>query len=206
MHLGFIGSGPVAQNLARLAAAAGHEVLLSARNPDKLVNEFKVVGFDEAARWADIAVLAIPFRAAKDMLPSVASALADKVVVDATNPLNEDYTPILLAPGSSAGETIAELLPRSTVVKAFNTVFAEVMQADRLDRGGWRATTFVASEDPGARAKVALLARELGFAPVEAGPLAMARYLEGMAHLNIQIAFREGGGPNAAFLYDQAST
>ena len=205
MLIGFIGSGPVAQNLAKLARFAGHDVVLSSRHPGKALPDFKVTSFSDAAERANIAVIAVPYRVTSELLPQLSHALKGKIVIDATNGLNEDYTPVAsVGVEASAGEEIARLLPKSRVVKAFNTIFADVMSANRLDRAGQRATAFVASNDTEARSAVAKLARDLGFDPVEAGPLAMARYLEGMAHLNIQIAFREGAGPNVAFLYHRA--
>ncbi len=79
------------------------------------------------------------------------------------------------------------------------------MQTDRQVRAGGRATAFIASEHSDARSEVADLAEAMGFAPIQAGPLLTSRYLEAMAHLNIQIAFRENGGANAAFVYHQDS-
>jgi 8-hydroxy-5-deazaflavin:NADPH oxidoreductase len=200
-RIAFIGAGPVAQQLATLARAAGHTAVVSSRTPP---NHPGAVTFSDAAQQGEIAVIAIPFRVAADVLPDIASALDNKIVVDATNPLNADYTPIILGPETSAGEQIAALLPTSRIVKAFNSIFADVMAADRQQRSGLTATAFVAGDDPSARGTVSDLAREFGFSPVQTGPLHTARYLEALAHLNIQIAFREGGGPNAALLYHQA--
>jgi len=205
MLIGFIGSGPVAQNLAKLAHSAGHDVALSSRHHEKSLLDYEVTSFRVAAERADIAVIAVPYRVTSELLPQLAHALQGKIVIDATNGLNEDYTPMAsIGLEASAGEEIARHLPKSRVVKAFNTVFADIMSAERLDRGGQRATAFVASNDAEARSVVAKLAGDLGFDPVEAGPLAMARHLEGMAHLNIQIAFREGAGSNVAFVYHRA--
>lgn len=201
MTIAFIGSGPVATHLASLAASAGHDTVVSSRTPNASSG---TVGYIEAAQRGDIVVLAIPFRAAAEALPPLAHHFEGKVVIDATNPLNPDYTPINLGPETSAGETIAALLPGAKIVKAFNTIFADVMRSDRQDRAGHRATSFIASDHLDAREIVERLATEMGFAPVVAGPLHTAQYLEAMAHLNIQIAFRENGGANAAFVYHQA--
>lgn len=89
-------------------------------------------------------------------------------------------------------------------MKAFNTVFADVMRPDRLVRASGRVTCFIASDDDAARDAVGALARSAGFAAEPVGPLRSARFLEAVAHLNIQIAVGMKGGTNAAFVYDRA--
>jgi len=79
------------------------------------------------------------------------------------------------------------------------------MKPERLTRLGVPVTAFVAGDDAEARQQVSSLARSMGFAPIETGPLSTARYLEAMAHLNIAIAVGQSGGTDAAFLYDQAA-
>jgi 8-hydroxy-5-deazaflavin:NADPH oxidoreductase len=200
--IAFIGSGPVAQRLATLCRAAGHTALISSRSP---TNQPGAVTFLEAASRGEVVVIAIPFRVTAEVLPELSAALTGKTVVDATNPLNEDYTPISLGPDTSAGEQIALLLPKSNIVKAFNSIFADVMTQVRQQRSGLTATAFVASDHADDLRAVANLAHQIGFSPVETGPLYTARYLEALAHLNIQIAFRQGGGSNAAFVYHHST-
>jgi 8-hydroxy-5-deazaflavin:NADPH oxidoreductase len=198
--IAFIGSGPVAQNLATLARAAGHETIVSSRTPNPAL---ETLSYAQAAEQGDIIVLAIPYRAAAETVAKLVNQFANKIVIDATNPLNEDYTPINLGADTSAGQEIAALLPHARIVKAFNTIFANVMQANHQNRAGLPATAFIATDHAEAHTTVANLASEMGFAPIRTGPLNTAKYLEAMAHLNIQIAFRENGGPNAAFVYHQ---
>ena len=109
---------------------------------------------------------------------------------------------MLLGQENSAGEEVARLLPASKVAKAFNTIFADVMRADGLAAGGRRVTCFVASDDAASLTTVADLARSAGFAPRAVGPLKMARHLEAIAHLNIQIAVGMKAGTSAAFFYE----
>jgi 8-hydroxy-5-deazaflavin:NADPH oxidoreductase len=191
MRIGIIGAGQVGSKLEALFSAAEHDVVAASR-----------AAAHKAAAHGEIVVLALPFAAAGDALPPLADALAGKVVVDATNPVAADWSPLLLGQENSAGEEIARMLPRSQVVKAFNSVFADVMTPERLAGRGQRATCFIAGDDPEACKIVADLAGTVGFSPVKAGPLKLARYLEAMAHLNIAIALA-GGGTGAAFVYDQ---
>jgi 8-hydroxy-5-deazaflavin:NADPH oxidoreductase len=202
MKIGIIGSGSVGTALQKLFQAAGHDVALGSRTPASDRGTRSVL---DAVSSSDVVVLAIPFSAVPQALHAIAPALRGKVVIDATNPLNSDWSPRLLGQENSAGEEIARLLPDAKVVKAFNTVFADVMTADRLSRGGQRATTFVASDDDGASQTVAVLAQSAGFAAVRVGPLSASRYLEAMAHLNIGIAVGQKGGTNAAFVYHRAT-
>jgi predicted dinucleotide-binding enzyme len=191
MRIGIIGTGPVGTNLKNLFNAAGHDVAALGR-----------MGARNAASHGEVVVLAIPYAACAEALPPLADVLAGKVVVDVTNPVAADWAPLPLGEQNSAAEEIARLLPRSQVVKAFNTIFADVMAAPKLERDGQRITCFVAGDDEGSRAIVMALAGEAGFAPQDAGPLQVARHLEAMAHLNIAIALA-GGGTDAAFLYHQ---
>lgn len=206
MNIAFIGGGPIAKSLAALAQAAGHKTVLGVRTPSKLDgSEFDHASFEEALRGADVAVIAIPYFVVDEVLPGLAPSLAGKIVVDASNPVAKDWSPILTGEESSGGEHIASLLPQSRVVKAFNSIFADVLRTDRLDREGHKVTQFVASDDQEAKTIVIDLGKQFGLAPVNAGPLKSARYLEGMAHLNIELAAGQGGGTNAAFVYNRVA-
>jgi 8-hydroxy-5-deazaflavin:NADPH oxidoreductase len=202
MNIGIIGSGSVATALQGLFQPAGHQVLLGSRSASTARG---TVGVLEAAKWGEIVVLAIPFSSASHVLPTIASAVSGKIVIDAMNPLQADWSPLLLGQENSAGEEAQRLLPGATVVKAFNTVFADVMTMAGLARGGQPATAFIASDVPAAADTVATLARSSGFAPVKVGALSASRHLEAMAHLNIGIAIGQKGGTRAAFVYHQAA-
>jgi 8-hydroxy-5-deazaflavin:NADPH oxidoreductase len=207
MKIGIVGAGNVATKLAVLLAHAGHDVALGAREVSKVKTNtsYRVSHINKAISNVDIVILAIPYSACADVLPLLTSELIGKIVVDATNPLKPDWSPLFLGEQNSAGEEIARLLPKSLVVKAFNTVFADIMQVDRVKRNSMSATAFICGDSAEAVNKVADLARDIGFAPMVTGPLQNSRYLEAMAHLNIAIAVGQGGGTNAAFLYDQAT-
>jgi 8-hydroxy-5-deazaflavin:NADPH oxidoreductase len=204
MNIGIIGGGQVGQRLAALAQYAGHNVVIGLRAPDKAeVSSCRVDSIAHAAGHGELVILAIPYSACASALPPLSSVLTGKVVVDATNPLQPDWSPLLLGEKTSAAESNARLLPSARVVKAFNMVFAEVMTRENLRRGNRAATVFIAGDDSMARETVSALAQAMGFAPVVAGGLAMSRHLESLAHLNIALAVAQAGGTNAAFLYDQ---
>lgn len=196
MKVGILGAGNVGSRLAALARSAGHDVVVGSRSGASTL--------DDAIEHGDIVIVAIHYSAAREVLGRFRDRLSGEIVVDATNPLNEDWSPLDLGHSTSAAEQIAKQLPGTKVVKAFNTVFADTMTPEGLVRNGQSVTTFVASNDRGAAALVAELAESLGFSAIVSSRLLHARYLEAMAHLNIAIAVGEGGGTNSAFVYHRA--
>lgn len=206
MKIAFIGGGAVASSIATLAKAAGHVAVLGVRTPDKNgPGDFVRTSFAQVIADADIIILALPYTVVAGILTPLVDALAGKVMVDATNAVAADWSPILTGEQSSGAERLQALLPKSRVVKAFNTIFADTMSPDRLVRDGSRISLFVASDDTAALQMVMAFGAEIGFAPVNTGPLKSARYLEAIAHLNIELALGQGGGTNAAILYHPAT-
>ena len=201
MKIGVLGYASVGKNLEVLFKNAGYTTIIGVRSPEKYEQD-DVTDIVAAAEDADTVVLAIPYRVCSEVLPDLKRALSKKIVIDATNPLNEDYSPILFDKEDSAGETLQRILGESMMVKAFNTIFADNMTPEKLDRDGRKLTTFIAGDNDPANEKVLQLAEKIGFSPIDTGPLKNSRYLEGMAHLNIQIAFGQGKGADVAFLYD----
>jgi 8-hydroxy-5-deazaflavin:NADPH oxidoreductase len=201
MRIAILGFGNVGKQFANLFSRAGHEVVVGLRSAANQELPYSTAIFTEAAEAADIVAIAIPFAACADVLPELVEVTKGKVVIDSTNPLNSDWSPKLLGQENSAAEEISRLLPNAHIVKAFNTIFADVM--NEPVRNGQALTAFIAGDNVDAKQKVIALANDIGYAPVDTGPLYTARYLESMAHLNIQIAAGQGGGTNAAFLYVQ---
>lgn len=205
MKLAFIGGGAIAASIAILAKTAGHQSTFGVRNPFSVREiEFPRTGFHEAIADADIVFIAVPYLAVDEVIPPLAEALAGKIVVDTTNAVKEDWSPFPTGEESSGAEHIQILLPKSLVAKAFNTIFVDVIRPDRLDRDGHRISLFVASDDAPSRRSVMAFGAEIGFAPINAGPLKSARYLEAIAHLNLEIAFGQAAGTNTAIVYHGA--
>lgn len=199
MKIGIIGSGSVGGALSKLFEEAGHDVRLGSRTPNRAK-----VSYEDACAGRDVVIVAIPFSAVETVLPALGETIGGSIVVDATNPLNPDWSPLRLGEQNSAAETISRLLPKARVVKAFNTIFADIMNQAALDRDGRASTAFIAGDDGTAVDVVASLAAEAGMAPRKTGALSTARYLEAMAHLNIAIVVGQNGGTNAAFIYHSA--
>lgn len=113
-------------------------------------------------------------------------------------PLTADYMGLTLGHSSSAAEEIARAFPQAEVVKAFNTLFAQVIAAGPALADGQIAPVFVASDSTRAKASATALAESFGFAVIDAGPLRNARYLEPLAGLNIHLGYGAGLGTGIA--------
>jgi 8-hydroxy-5-deazaflavin:NADPH oxidoreductase len=199
MKIAILGFGNVGKKFASLFSKAGHEIIIGLRSVPNSDLPYAVAIFPEAAAVADIIAIALPFNACAGVLPELAEVTKGKIVIDSTNPLNADWSPKLLGQENSAAEEISRLLPAAYVVKAFNTIFADVM--DKPSSGEPAISAFIAGDNDEAKQQVIALANDIGYAPIDTGSLYTARYLESMAHLNIQIAVGQGGGTNAAFVY-----
>lgn len=186
-RIGIIGNGNVGSALARGLARAGYSVRTADREPGSA---------REVARFADTIILAVPFGAREAALRSLGD-VRGKTIVDVTNALGENMGFAADPTKDSGAEEIQRLASGASVVKAFNTVFAQ-----HMDKGhvlGERLTAFAASDDAAAKERVLRLARDLGFDAVDAGPLANARWLETLGYLNIQLGYGLGMGANQGF-------
>jgi 8-hydroxy-5-deazaflavin:NADPH oxidoreductase len=201
MKIAILGFGNVGKQFAALFTKAGYEIVIGLRSASTKELPYAYASLKEAAKAADCVALAIPFTTCIDILPELVEVTKGKIVIDSTNPLNADWSPKLLGQDNSAAEEISRLLPEAHVIKAFNTIFADVMSTPV--RNGQAITAFIAGDHDEAKQKVVALARHIGYAPLDTGSLYTARYLESMAHLNIQIAVGQGGGTNGAFVYIQ---
>jgi 8-hydroxy-5-deazaflavin:NADPH oxidoreductase len=187
MRITIIGAGNVGKALGE-GWAKKHDVkyLKRGASPDEratLVNE------------ADAVVLAVP----GDQLQAAVSGLplAGKTLIDCTNPLKADLSGLQIGHTTSAAEQLAALVPDAKVVKAFNTVGFGIMANPRF--GDSKAMMMIAGNDSDAKQKTMALAADLGFEPIDAGPLAQSRLLEPLAMLWISLAIRGGLGREFAF-------
>jgi predicted dinucleotide-binding enzyme len=194
-----IGAGNMGSAFVQQLHAAGHTVRVTARQADKAqalaaqhagVTAVAAAG---AADGVDVVIVATAFGDAVAALQSV-GLQAGQVVVDITNPLTADYMGLTLGHSTSAAEQIAAALPGVHVVKAFNTLFAQVLAAGADFGAGRQASVFFAGDDAAAKATVQTLAQSLGFEAVDAGGLKNARYLEPLAGLNIYFGYGAGLG------------
>lgn len=185
MKIAIIGNGNVGSGLANVLSKTQHQVGTFGRADDvaNAVNE------------ADIVILATPYGAAAEIVEQ--ADFTGKIVIDVSNPVTEDFSALQLGTTTSAAEAVAALVPGASVVKAFNTIFAQHYAGD-LKLDGQPLQTFVAADDETARDTVKTLAAEAGFEPVDAGPLSTARQLEPLGFLNIQFGYVLGKGTEIA--------
>jgi NADPH-dependent F420 reductase len=188
--IAMIGTGNVGAALGRRFAANGHEVIYGSRDPSAADVRALVAATGrgataasqaEAAREADIVVLAVPWTAAESVVRGLGD-LRGKIVVDPTNPrmTASDGFADYPVDGSNA-ERIARIAPGAQVVKAFSTLGAETMLDPSLARGP--VTVPIVGDDRAAKERVAALAREIGLEAVDVGPLRHARIVEGLHYL-----------------------
>lgn len=199
MQIAIIGAGHVGQALGKSWAKHGHDVTYGVRNPaDAKYAGLKTGGLADAARAAEAILLATPWSATEAALAS-AGDLSGKLILDATNPLSMGPAGMSLAIGhtTSAGERVAGWAKNAAVFKTLNTTGFNNME----DPGGYaqKPVMFFAGDDQAQRATVAALLADLGFEPVDAGPLVNARLLEPYAMLWIDLAMKRGLGRDFAF-------
>jgi len=188
--IAIIGTGNVGSALGQRFAELGHGIVYGSREPnrsdvERLVAETganaRAATPAEAARDADIVVLALPWEVVEDVTRSLGD-LAGKIVIDPTNPrrIGEDGLRDYPFEGSNA-ERIQAVAPEARVVKAFNTLGAGTMLDPTIARHP--VSIPIVGDDPEAKAIVAELARGIGFEPVDVGPLRYAHVLEGLHYL-----------------------
>ena len=200
MNITVIGSGSMGSGLVKQLTRAGHHVLVTGRDAAKagaLARRHGARAVSAAdAVVSDVIIVATGYADAVAALKGL-GRLEGKVVVDITNPLTPDYMGLTVGHTTSAAEEIARVIPGALVVKAFNTVFAAVLdEGSRV--GGQAVPVFVASDDAKAKSDVAGIARSMGFDVIDAGVLKNARYLEPLAGLNIYLGYGAGLGTNIA--------
>jgi 8-hydroxy-5-deazaflavin:NADPH oxidoreductase len=192
MDVAIIGAGNVGKALAGSFKRAGHTVTIAATHSEHAAEAAKTTGTRaatsniEAIAGSDLVILAVPATSFDAIATEIAEAADGKVVVDVSNrpTPNPDGAP------TSVAEELQARLPNSRVVKAFNTLFASRQANPEVD--GVKADGYVAADDPAAKQTVLDAIESLGFRPVDAGSLAAARTLEGMAWLNISRAIAGG--------------
>jgi 8-hydroxy-5-deazaflavin:NADPH oxidoreductase len=194
MKIAIIGAGNVGSQLATAAVTAGHDVILTAANPENAASVARDVGAtaassnQEAVVDADLVVLAVPYQTANDVLRELGADTDGTVVVDVTNPVAPDLTGLLT--DTSAAEELQAAAPQARVVKAFNTIFAA--RHTNPTEHGEPLDAFYAGDDADAKQMVSDLASSLGYRPIDAGGLPIARGLEHMALVNMTLNARNG--------------
>ena len=210
MKIGILGSGLMGGKLGTLLARAGHQVVFSyARSEAKLQRLARAAKGKaragtprEAAHDADALLLAVHWSRVDDVLIQ-AGDLAGKVVVSCSLPMNGDDRALVVAHTSSGAEQLAKRIAGAHFVCAFNTVPSEVLFAVYAAKRKRRAPSLVyCGDDAKAKRVAAQLIRDLGFEPIDGGPLRIARYTEPFALLVAQLAYQGRRGPRLAYRFE----
>lgn len=211
MRIGILGSGLMGGKLGTLFARAGHEVVFSyARSEQKLKRLAREAQGNaragtprDAAREADAVLLAVHWSRMDDVL-NRAGDVSGKVIVTCSLPMNDDNSALIVAHTSSGAEELAKMTPKARVVAAFNTVPSEVLfGVYEAERKASRPSLVYCGDDERGKRVAAELIRDVGFEPVDAGPLRIARYAEAFALLVAQLAYEGKGGPELAYRFER---
>jgi 8-hydroxy-5-deazaflavin:NADPH oxidoreductase len=184
--ISIIGTGTMARILGTRALAGGNTVQVIGRDPAKAaaladaLGGSATAGTTGTAPAGDIVILAVPYASAAPVVSQYGDALAGKVIVDITNAFNPGATGLVTPDGTSAAQETAKAAPASAhVVKAFNTIFGNVLAQGRpLD-------VFMAGDDAQAKASMSAFIESMGLRPLDTGDLTMALWLEGTGLLMV---------------------
>lgn len=211
MRVGILGSGLMGGKLGTIFARAGHEVVLSyARSQQKLKRLAREAQGNarartplEAAQESDALLLAVHWSRIEDVLNQTGD-LSGKVIVSCSLPMNDDNTDLVVAHTSSDAEELAKMIPKARVVAAFTTVPSEVLfGVYEANRETSRPSLVYCGDDESGKRVAAELIRDVGFDPVDAGPLRIARYAEPFALLVAELAYGGTGGPELAYRFER---
>lgn len=211
MRIGILGSGLMGGKLGTLFARAGHDVVFSyARSEQKLRRLSGKAGPTaragtpgEAAADADAVLLAVHWNRVNDVLHQ-AGDLSGTVVLTCSMPMNADDTNLVVAHTSSGAEELATRLPRSQVVSAFNTVPSEALfGVFKRRRRAAKPSVVYCGDDARAKRVAARLISDVGFDPVDVGPLRMARYTEPFTLVIARLAYETKRGPELVYRFER---
>jgi predicted dinucleotide-binding enzyme len=213
VQIGILGSGRMGGKLGTLFARAGHDVVFSyARSEQKLKRLAREAKGNaragtpaDAVRDADALLLAVHWSRLDDVLKQ-AGNLSNKVIVTCSLPMNRDDTELVIAHTSSGAETLAKKARRAHVVSAFSTAPSEALLGVYESRRSVKRPSLVYCGDHSHAKKVAAtLIADVGFDPVDAGPLRVARYIESFTMLVGQLAYERTGGPQLVYRFERLS-
>lgn len=184
----FIGAGNMARTIGTLAVAGGNTVEIMARDQSKADDLAKALGGGATSgKWGavpagDIVITALLYAGVVSTVAEYGDALAGKIIVDISNPFNATFDGLAHSEETSIAQEVAEVAPAgAAVVKAFNTIFRNV-----LEKG--RPHVFIAGDDAQAKAGVAAFIESIGLRPLDVGGLKMAHWLEGMGLVTMGLA------------------
>ena len=199
--IGILGSGSVAKTLGNGFLKHGYKVMLGSRDVSKLTEwqeqsggKGKVGSFADAAKFGDVLVLAVKGKHAKDVMKLAGSRrIKDKIVLDATNPIDESESPkngvlrFFTKMNSSLMEQLQKALPNARFVKAFNSVGAGFMVNPQFPDG--KPTMFICGNDAAAKATATTILDQFGWETEDVGMVESAGAVEQLCVLGCAPGF-----------------
>jgi NADPH-dependent F420 reductase len=196
MSIGIVGAGNMGRSIAMQLGTTDARVVLADRDPAKAEGVVAEIGASDGVGAAgmddalacDLVVLALWYPVTIEFAGEHAAELEGKIVVDISNPLDESWTRLATDPSTSSAELLAERLPQSRIVKAFNTTHAPALFDGQVDEVP--LDVLLASDDDAAKSQVGDLVRAAGMRPIDAGALDNARLLERLTAFQVELSQR----------------
>ena len=210
MRIGILGSGLMGGKLGTIWTRAGHDVVFSYSHSEQKLKKLARAAKGkaragtprEAAQAADAVLLAVHWSRVDDVLQQ-AGDLSGKVIVSCSLPMNADDSGLVIAHTSSGAEELAKKVPKARVVSAFGTVPSEVLfDVFEARRKATKPSLVYCGDDASGKKVAAQLIRDVGFEPIDAGPLRIARYTEPFTLLIGRLAYEGDRGPELAYRFE----
>ena len=199
MEVTIIGTGNMARGIGTRLIAGGHQVSLLGKERSRAEELASELGEGASAAdeiTGDAVVLAVYHWDTPGAIEQYSDQLGGKILIDVTAPLTQEFD-LAETPAGSAAQEIAAKVPSDTsVVKAFNTTFANTLMSGEVN--GQTLDVFVAGDDEDAKRKVVGLVEDGGLEAIDVGPLARAREVEAMGFLHIKVQDQLGTGFGSA--------
>lgn len=198
MNIGIVGTGNIGGGLGKRWAKAGHSVMFASRDPNKARQLAAGIGasasggsYAEVVAFSEVLLLATPWGDATESALRALGSLDGKILIETTNNF-KDSNPV------STTERIMAWTPGAKVVKAFNTIFAQIIAADPASLAS-RPTVYIVGDDADAKQTVSALIRDLSFDVVDFGPAKNAIHVENLGRAIVELGYGQGMGTTIGF-------
>lgn len=178
-HIGIIGSGKIGIAVGSLLLKAGHKVSFSSRHPESLSTFVESLGPNASvntvytvAQESEIIVLSVPYQVLEELIPKISTSIAGKIIIDTTNPMafsSEGRIISSLGQNQPSGLRLAQMLPSSKIVRAYNHIPNELLYRGLSQSGIWAMA--IAGDDKDAKNTISQLVEDSGFKPVDIGTM-----------------------------------
>jgi hypothetical protein len=192
MKIGIIGTGHMGSALRKALSRTGHEILIGSRDPEKAAkvgeNSKSIntiyCNYEETVKRSDVIFLAVRWRDTLDAIPALGN-LDGKILIEISNPFSDDMDGLVFDSSTSAAETLSRHVPGAKIVKAFNHLFADIVEHSQILK--YTPQAFYCGDDKDAKEKASAIFKDMGFECINLGQLASARLMESLTILELRI-------------------